>query len=221
MIESVGLHIFSNNEVRHSVMKNRVLQVNPYKKGTALNDAVQERKKVGSTHADGFEERYAKVLQRVRPDSKIEGEEDVCTFRLWGGFLAKHCKDLDAELDELTNRVMACKDSWFRKKTPVLEVLNSLLEGRSTMRDLEAEVEEFVLCLITIPSILNELSDPVIQMLNEVHKTYERTFDLCVLKLSTINAGRITATNIMLSISALAIAVWSLIVAMRASLPRP
>jgi len=79
------------------------------------------------------------------------------------------------------------------------------------------EVEDYLLRLSisTMPTIVNQLAEPVVQILNELNNTFKRAFDLCVLKINSINTGRVTSTNILISILALIVSLLSLFVAIK------
>jgi hypothetical protein len=64
-------------------------------------------------------------------------------------------------------------------------------------------------------TMVNQLAEPVVQILNELNNTFKRAFDLCVLKINSINTGRVTSTNILISILALIVSLLSLFVAIK------
>jgi hypothetical protein len=125
--------------------------------------------------------------------------------------------NIDDKIDDLTNKLIACRDGWLSNKRKLDKILNDLLEMRHSVRNFEVEVEDYLLRLSisTMPTIVNQLAEPVVQILNELNNTFKRAFDLCVLKINSINTGRVTSTNILISILALIVSLLSLFVAIK------
>lgn len=182
-----------------------------YEKGTAFRHAVEARKKFGKIDSD--RDAYEKALKNVRAEPELGVDDDVVVIRLWQSYLVRFGRDLDRQIDELSTEVIACRDSWRDDASRIKVILNRLLHHRFPIRNFEEEVQEFILYVTTRPGIIDELSNVPAQVLTELHSTYSRAFDICVLKLNSINSSRITVTNLTLSILALIVAILSLLVA--------
>lgn len=187
------------------------LEFYSYEKGTAFRHAVEARKKFGKIDSD--RDTYEMALKDVRTGPELSVDDDIAVIRLWQNYLVRFGRDLDKQIDGLSTEVIACRDSWRDDARRIKAILHRLLHHRFPIRNFEEEVQEFILHVTTRPGIIDELSNVPAQVLTELHSTYSRTFDICVLKLNSINSGRITATNIALSILALIVAILSLFVA--------
>ena len=78
--------------------------------------------------------------------------------------------NIDDKIDDLTNKLIACRDGWLSNKRKLDKILNDLLEMRHSVRNFEVEVEDYLLRLSisTMPTIVNQLAEPVVQILNEL-----------------------------------------------------
>ena len=182
-----------------------------YKKGTAFQRAVEERKKFGKIDSD--REAYEQALKNIRTEPDLNVDDDVVVIRLWQNYLVRFGSDLDRQIDDLSIEVIACRDSWQDDKRRIRAILERLLPNRFSIRNFEEEVQEFILHVTSRAGIIDDMANVPAQVLSELHSTYSRTFDICVLKLNSINSGRVTATNTALSISALVVAILSLLIA--------
>ena len=197
-----------------------------YKRYDALNLAVSEIEKLGSTESyptpDEYTNAYYSMLKKIPlnhidvPRSIPAGSE-VFVFRTWAAILVKDGINIDDKIDDLTNKLIACRDGWLSNKRKLDKILNDLLEMRHSVRNFEVEVEDYLLRLSrsTMPTIVNQLAEQVVQILNELNNTFKRAFDLCVLKINSINTGRVTSTNILISILALIVSLLSFFVAIK------
>lgn len=188
------------------------LELYLYKKGTARQCAVENRKTFGKLD---YGDAYERALRNVRPEQELTLEDDVAVLRLWQNYLVRFGGDLDKKVDELFTEVITCGDSWRDDKKKINAVLDCLLRHRFSIRNFEEEVQDFILNVTSRSGIIDGFASVPAQVLSELHSTYSRTFDICALKLNSINSGRITATNIALSVVALIVAVLSLLVALK------
>lgn len=184
-----------------------------YEKGAAFHKAIEARKLFREIDSDY--DSYIKTLQDVRddPELSVNEDNDIATVRLWQSYLVKYGRDLDRRIDELSTDVICCRDTWRDDTRKIKAILNCLLDHRFSIRNFEEEVQEFTLNLTTRMTIVDEMCNIPVQTLNEIHATYSRAFDICILKLNSINSGRITVTNMALSVLALMVAILSLLVA--------
>lgn len=179
-----------------------------YRRGEAYREAVATREKLDDANSSAT---YAKLLANIR--GADVATDDVHLMRMWECLLIKKGMELDVCLDKLTSRLVDLGDSWRDSKKPVLAIFYTLLDGKAGLRDFEAEIEDYILYVTTHPGIREEMVGPPTQMLTEVQATFSKTYDLCIFKLHSINSGRVTATNIALSVLALIVATLSLIIA--------
>jgi hypothetical protein len=179
-----------------------------YEKGMAFQHAIQARKKFKTIDSD--RDGYEQALKDVRTELKFSveaGVDDVTVIRLWQNYLVRFGRDLDRQIDALSTEVIACQDSWRDDKSRIKTILDCLLDYRFPIRNFEEEVQEYTLHVTTRSIVIDGMSDVPNQVLTEIHGTYSRAFDICALKLNSINSGRITATNTVLSILALIVAI--------------
>lgn len=192
----------------------------------ALNVAVREIERLGDTESYQTSAEYTKayhlMLEKISPTPidiprNIPPEYEVVFFRAWAATLVKYGIEIDNEIDASANELIACSDSWLSDKKKPNRILDNLLKIRHSVREFEVEAESYLLRLSTsaIPMLINQLAYPVVQILNELNNTFKRAFDLCVLKMNSINSGRVTSTNILISILALIVSLLSLFVAIK------
>jgi hypothetical protein len=197
-----------------------------YNRYDALKLAVSEIEKLGSPESyqmpGEYTNAYYSMLKKIPPTPidfprNIPPDNEVFFFRTWAAILVNYGINIDNKIDDLTNELITCRDSWLSNKRKLDKILNDLLEMRHSVRNFEVEVEDYLLSLSIskMPTIINQLAEPVVQILNELNNTFKRAFDLCVLKINSINSGRVTSTNILISILALIVSLLSLFVAIK------
>lgn len=191
-----------------------------YCEGDALRSARRQRQEFDSIDEEG----YIEVLSQHQPlgeeDNYEVGEDygEVEILRLWQVNLLRNARTLDGDLDGLVSDVMEYGDTWRDPKHPIQDALRKLRKRNRSLRNLESDVEDFVMALTSQPAIRDGMAQPPVTVLREVQSTYQRAYDLCLMKLNGISSGRVTAANITLSVVAILIALASVCVSIQ-SLP--
>jgi len=192
-----------------------------YQRGDAFRIADRERELLGEEQnykgQTEYTLAYAEALKRMRGVSKnIRRNNDTYLFRLWAGSLVNSGKQIDDEVDSLLGKIISCDENWWSDRKKIEKLLNQLLILRESIRNFEADLGDYLLHLSTISIIaLTDFGNPVSTMVSNLNSSFSRAFDLCALKITSINSGRVTVTNVFISIVALIVAVASLLVSLR------
>ena len=204
-----------------------------YTKGEAKQRAIKKLlgkpEKLAEKHADEekrkeWEER-ADLLQKLKKEelelgsSELDARYDAnkshfdpsapsigrLALERWSHEIIVCGRRLDTQLDVLLSEVIALKFDWNSSRSRIADKLQSVLVRREDLRAFEIEVEEF----------LESVSDraepnldvlPITKLMNQLQRTYDRVYDLCVLKLTTISQTRATYASILVAIVAVLIA---------------
>jgi hypothetical protein len=139
----------------------------------------------------------------------------------WAVRLIHHADRLDEQLNIILrdviglpfgiDKVMANPFGWKKLLRNLSRHLSFIVARRDDMRALESDVKHYLQNATKVKQTDEVLS--VSEALNEIQRTYRTAFDLCIVKLNSVNSGRISATNICLSIVAVIIAVAGVLVA--------
>lgn len=187
-----------------------------YREGDALRSARRQRKEFDSIDEDreGYIEELSQHQPLVENDDYEVGENygEVEILRFWQVNLLKNARRLDGDLDGVISDVMEYGDAWRDSKEPIQDALRKLRKQNRSLRNLESDVEDFVMALTSQPGIRDGMAQPPATVLREVQRTYQRAYDLCLMKLNGISSGRVTAANITLSVVAILIALASVYV---------
>ena len=192
-----------------------------YQCGDAFEIADKERELLGEAQSyksqAEYDLAYAEALKGMRGVGKnIRRNDDTRLFRLWAGSLVNSGKQIDDEVDSLLGKIISCNENWWSNRKKIEKLLNQLLILRESIRNFEADSEDYLLHLSTIAIIgLTDFGNPVSTMVSNLNSSFSRAFDLCALKITSINSGRVTVTNVFISIVALIVAVASLLVSLR------
>lgn len=181
-----------------------------YEKGQSkldvLNSMSQNQKEKGRK----FRPANTPDLSLFTDEKEIGSLSKYHSILLWAGCLINHGRGLDNQIDQLLSNVIIAGSSFYRSKKPIKNILDVLLDSRESIRNYETDVEEFmnIAGIIDHSQNLNAVN-VVSQILNQINSTYSRVFDLCILKLNSISNSRVTCANILISSTALFIALLS------------
>jgi hypothetical protein len=129
-------------------------------------------------------------------------------LELWAEHLVLNGKNLDDQLDTLHSEVIPMGFGLLSSPGAVELVLKALLLRREEVRRFEQEVEDFLEGVSARAERHLDVT-PVTHILNQIHHTYDRTYDLCTTKVITISNARATAASILLAAAAVIIALFA------------
>lgn len=181
-----------------------------YEKGQSKQDVLNSMSEKQIENGRNFQPANTPDLSLFTNDKEIGSLTNYRSILLWAGCLINHGRILDNRIDHLLSNVIIAESAFYSSKKPIQCIFDVLLSSRESIRNFETDVEEFmnIAGIIDHSQNLNAVN-VVSNMLNQINSTYSRVFDLCILKLSSISNSRVTCTNILISSTALFIALLS------------
>jgi len=185
----------------------------PYSEDDALNTALRLLERVdvvGGSYPHGMREAFDEM--DIRPDLLTEHTGSALP-ELWAGMLMKCAREINSEIDSIFRIAMSSGDSFFNGKKSLRHSLDSLVKLRSSLRDLEIDCEKFLTAASIRRTMIDRISSHrqgVVKTLERTTEAYNRAYNLCLQKLQSIDSGRVSATNILLSTVAVVLALLSL-----------
>jgi hypothetical protein len=129
--------------------------------------------------------------------------------RLRSALMVQAGQGLDRRLDDLLSDIYACGDAFYdlRSRRRLKRLHDELDACREEVRSFEIDVEESALLLSTDEAVLPAHFEPVMLVLDNVKRTLDRAYDLCLYKRKKIADGWVTATNLLISLVILLVTV--------------
>jgi len=162
-----------------------------YQQGDALREAF-------GTNGDGPRLTLADVLDD--PDAwDLSWEE----YWSWVAQLIRAGRGLDEKFNDVLHEAYTCSASFYsiQSQRRLQRLLHELGRLQPQLRNLERDVKELALVIAADPEMPNTNAEHFTMIvLDSANQTYERAYQLCQDKLARIQQGRVTATNLLLSV---------------------
>ncbi len=203
----------------------------PYERGGALRNAIgalledlspaiNSEDTPTSSKAKKSEQLLRRVLeQEVPPWSPRlntglsrygRGNVRVSVMERWAGSLIESGTRLDDEMDDMLSEAVRLGFGWSDRSGPIKSALAKTLEKRHQVRAFEIDVEHFLQAVARIEGFSYDVM-PVVQMLNQLQHTYDRAYDVCALKLTTVSNANLSLASVGLAVVAALIALAGLL----------
>ena len=126
----------------------------------------------------------------------------------WAKHLVSEGKRIDEYIDELLVGAIVLPFGFPALPYKAERQLTSVLNFRDDLRAYEREVEDFLEEVSMKASARTDVL-PVTQILNQLQRTYDRAYDVCVLKVTTSTNTWMAVASLVVAVIAVAIAIWS------------
>lgn len=178
-----------------------------YKRGDSFKEALDCMDTL--VNMDGFE-LAEEFTERKEEISKFKSFKN---YHVWFAKLLKNGRPIKERLDDMHADANRLQDTAFTSKAKLDEKLSELIDFQETIRNFEYDSYEFINTL-SATEIANKHGDiqAILSILEEVSKSYDRIYSQIRQKLSNISNARVSLGSLTLSITAILIAVLSLLI---------
>jgi hypothetical protein len=127
----------------------------------------------------------------------------------WTTILVRDGREHDRQLNLIQEEVIESAFEWNTDAEPLKVNLDSLTRRRKVVRAYEEAVNQYIQNATELRN--TRLMLAVTQTLNELQRTYERTYNLCTFKLNAIATGKLSRSNLTAARAAVVIALAGLL----------
>ena len=183
------------------------------KKESPFYEEGKSKKEALALLSEDTKNRYKDYNAPNSPDTDLLGvNSDVKPLlhynhaSLWQGQILKNGREIHDKLDRFFNEVHENNDSFYSRKGPIKKIFDRLLNYKTSLIYFERDIDEFITATSVIDHlVVRNLHPAVTTILDQINRTFNRTFDLCSLKLRSISNERLSYSTILLSLMALII----------------
>ncbi len=123
----------------------------------------------------------------------------------WRTQLLSHARNIDEGSDTLLSSASMLEYSYLSKLKNLNNCLNEILSFRHHVRRLELDVESFVVNVSEVGLDLDLV--PLTQQMNQLHHTYDRAFDLIMMKINSWHQTHLAVASLIVALVAVVISV--------------
>ena len=205
-------HIMCSELVADRYTEMNRIEDKKYSFGEARKRAIQH--KATASGSNEFEKAY--LWEKIHfPDG--EKFSDFRQYHFWAAFLVESAREVCEGLDVLLSQAFALGEAWYDEKSrkAASSILDSLFAQLESIRNVQRESEVIMNAVAATNFARGDEHQTAITALAEsirqMNEAYKRTFDVCNLKLNSIWSRRVTYANTFIGLSALVVALISIL----------
>lgn len=181
-----------------------------YKKEQSIDEAILEIGKQAQTY-EMFQPQNSPTLASVGLSMKYAPLRTYHTIQVWRGKTIKNGQALLKELDDLYGELFDYKDNFYNSKKPIENIITTHKKYKESVLAYQQDVEVYLLVHSITDHSEKDSINQVANTLQDVKSRFKEISEQAYFKLNSISNGRVTASNIVISIVALFISIIALL----------
>lgn len=176
-----------------------------YKIGDAFQELIALKGELADK--DGFELAAHFACNKI----EVETFTHYKYFHLWAALLIMHGRKVKEVLDSFPVNLNKHNDRYYSRKRPIEKLLTEIINLQISVRNFEKDAYDFINSYsVSDVNQKNSEISTVLNLIEDVNRTYDRSFNFARLKIANISSGRTSIASICLSVIAIFVAILSI-----------